>query len=56
MATTRHSSLVERGGRKAFVREKGLAQISLQTYISRPNDTQCPGRDAQIYQFTGRKQ
>jgi hypothetical protein len=26
MATTRHGSLVERGGRKAFVRDKGLAQ------------------------------
>ena len=25
MATTRHRSLVERGGRKAFVRDKGLA-------------------------------
>jgi len=25
MATTRHRSLVERGGRKALVREKGLA-------------------------------
>jgi len=25
MATTRHRSLVETGGRKAFVREKGLA-------------------------------
>ena len=26
MATTRHRSLVERGGRKAFVRDKGLAK------------------------------
>jgi len=26
MATTRHRSLVETGGRKAFVRDKGLAQ------------------------------
>jgi len=26
MATTRHKSLVERGSRKAFVRDKGLAQ------------------------------
>jgi len=25
MATTRHRSLVERGSRKAFVRDKGLA-------------------------------
>jgi len=25
MATTRHRSLVERGGRKAFVRDKDLA-------------------------------
>ena len=25
MATTRHRSLVERGGRRAFVRDKGLA-------------------------------
>ena len=25
IATTRHRSLVERGGRKAFVRDKGLA-------------------------------
>jgi len=25
MATTRHRSLVEKGGRKAFVRDKGLA-------------------------------
>jgi len=25
MATTRHRSLVERGGRKTFVRDKGLA-------------------------------
>jgi len=25
MATTRHRSLVERGGRKAFIRDKGLA-------------------------------
>jgi len=25
MATTRHRSLVERGGRKAFVKDKGLA-------------------------------
>jgi len=25
MTTTRHRSLVERGGRKAFVRDKGLA-------------------------------
>jgi len=25
MATTRHKSLVERGGRKAFVTDKGLA-------------------------------
>jgi len=25
MATTRHRSLVERGGRTAFVRDKGLA-------------------------------
>jgi len=25
MATTRHRSLVERGGRKDFVRDKGLA-------------------------------
>jgi len=25
METTRHRSLVERGGRKAFVRDKGLA-------------------------------
>jgi len=25
MATTRHTSLVERGGREAFVRDKGLA-------------------------------
>jgi len=26
IATTRHRSLVERGGRKAFVRQKSLAQ------------------------------
>jgi len=26
MATTRHKTLVERGSRKAFVRDKGLAQ------------------------------
>jgi len=25
LATTRHGSLVERGGRKAYVRDKGLA-------------------------------
>jgi len=25
MATTRHRSLIERGGRKAFVKDKGLA-------------------------------
>jgi len=25
MATTRHRSFVERGGRKAFARDKGLA-------------------------------
>ena len=28
MATPRHRSLVDRGGRKAFVRDKGLAQTS----------------------------
>jgi len=27
MATTRHRSLVERGGRKAVVKDKGLAHI-----------------------------
>ena len=27
MATTRHKSLVGRGGRKVFVRDKGLAQV-----------------------------
>jgi len=34
MATTRHRSLVGRGGRKGFVRDKGLAQIKRDEKIS----------------------
>jgi len=30
MTTTRHRSLVERGGRKAFVQDKGLAHKRIQ--------------------------
>jgi len=33
MATTRHKRLVERGGRKAFVRDKGLANTQKEKII-----------------------
>ena len=36
MATIRHRSLVERGGRKAFVRDKGLAHTHTHKNVSKP--------------------
>jgi len=42
MTTTRHRSLVEKGGRKAFVRDKGLAHTQKRKEKRRKNVRENP--------------
>jgi len=54
MATTRHRSLVERGGRKAFVRDKDLAHTKQITRNKKPiftNLKKCKVRQKPRIQF-----
>jgi len=47
MATTRHRSLVERGGRKAFVRDKDIAHTQKGTkYQKKPDIHECKEKDS----------
>jgi len=51
MATTRHGSLVGRGGRKAFVRDKGLAHNNQQTNMSNLRNIRAIGLPAKLLDY-----
>jgi hypothetical protein len=53
MVTTRHRSLVERGGRKAFFRDKGLAHKKEKgkKNVRNPDIHESQEKDSSTYSF-----